>query len=97
MKPDTQLMHKAPGPATAHTINAVLAEAERAGGTVLAEGLETPAHLDLAVSAGATLGQGWLFEKPTGQLPPASTHLPPAAHDTHVPATDEADGSSTTC
>lgn len=58
---------------------------------MLAEGIETPAHLDLAVSAGATLGQGWLFGKPTEQLLPASTHLPPAAHDTHVPATEEAD------
>lgn len=76
MKLDMQLLHRAPGAATARSVNAVLAEAERSSGTVLAEGIETRAHLDLAVSAGATLGQGWLFGRPTEQLPPVSTHQP---------------------
>jgi EAL domain-containing protein (putative c-di-GMP-specific phosphodiesterase class I) len=42
-------------------VNAVLAEAERTGATILAEGIETVAHEVAALSMGATLGQGWLY------------------------------------
>ncbi len=35
---------------------------------ILAEGIETPRHLDAAKAMGATLGQGWLFGRP-GPLP----------------------------
>jgi hypothetical protein len=48
----------------------VAAEAERSGATLLAEGIETKAHLRRARSMGATLGQGRLFGGP-GPLPAA--------------------------
>jgi EAL domain-containing protein (putative c-di-GMP-specific phosphodiesterase class I) len=49
-------------------INAVLTEAARTGAAVLAEGVETPEHMNMARSLGATLGQGWYFGRP-GPLP----------------------------
>jgi EAL domain-containing protein (putative c-di-GMP-specific phosphodiesterase class I) len=45
-------------------VNAVRAQAERTGATVLAEGIETEVHLRTALAMGATLGQGWLFGRP---------------------------------
>ncbi len=48
----------------ARTINAVRAEAERTGAVILAEGIETEAHLRRAKAMGAKLGQGWLFGAP---------------------------------
>jgi EAL domain-containing protein (putative c-di-GMP-specific phosphodiesterase class I) len=66
-------------PHTGHAqavIAAVHAEAGRGGGAViLAEGIETPAHLAAARSIGATLGQGFLLGRPA-PLPHAVT--PPA-------------------
>jgi EAL domain-containing protein (putative c-di-GMP-specific phosphodiesterase class I) len=55
---------------TAHVVNAVAAEAERSGALVLAEGIETDAHLNRARAFGARLGQGWLFGRPD-ELPAA--------------------------
>ncbi|MTV24119.1 EAL domain-containing protein [Nitriliruptoraceae bacterium ZYF776] len=52
----------------ARVVTAVLAHAERTGATVLAEGVEDDAHLELARSIGASLGQGWAFGRP-GPLP----------------------------
>ena len=40
---------------------AVRAYAEWSGATILAEGVETPLHIDRAKALGATLGQGYLF------------------------------------
>ena len=40
---------------------AVRAYAEWSGAAIVAEGLETPAHIDRARAMGATLGQGYLF------------------------------------
>ena len=51
-------------PAASAVVNAVLAEAERTGAAVLAEGIESPRHLAVARAMGATLGQGWLFGRP---------------------------------
>src|ERR1700761_6484302 len=48
----------------ARVINAVRAEAERSGATILAEGIETERHLERALAMGAKLGQGWLFGRP---------------------------------
>jgi EAL domain-containing protein (putative c-di-GMP-specific phosphodiesterase class I) len=45
-------------------VDAVRAEADRTGALILAEGIETPEHLDTARSLGATLGQGWLLGYP---------------------------------
>jgi EAL domain-containing protein (putative c-di-GMP-specific phosphodiesterase class I) len=55
----------------ARVVNAVLAQSERTGATILAEGIETPHHADVARSMGATLGQGWLYGRP-GPLPATS-------------------------
>jgi EAL domain-containing protein (putative c-di-GMP-specific phosphodiesterase class I) len=48
----------------ARVINAVRAESERSGAVILAEGIETEAHLQRALAMGAKLGQGWLFGRP---------------------------------
>ena len=53
---------------TARVLNAVLAHAETTGALVLAEGIETEAHLASAKALGAQYGQGWLFGRP-GPLP----------------------------
>jgi EAL domain-containing protein (putative c-di-GMP-specific phosphodiesterase class I) len=53
----------------ARVVHAVVAEAERTGAVVLAEGIETEAHVVFARSLGAVLGQGWHFGRP-GELSP---------------------------
>ncbi len=53
--------------------------ARSSGARVLAEGLETDAHVERALSLGATLGQGWRFGRP-GPLDAHDPALPrPAA------------------
>ncbi|MGY2128270.1 EAL domain-containing protein [Blastococcus sp. SYSU DS0617] len=64
IKLDLSLVQNRPGPAIAEIMNAVNAHAERTGALVLAEGIETQAHLATARALGATLGQGWLFGRP---------------------------------
>ena len=64
--------------ASARVLNAVAAEAERSGAVLLAEGIETEAHLARARAVGATLGQGWLFGRP-GALPATRAAVPVAA------------------
>jgi EAL domain-containing protein (putative c-di-GMP-specific phosphodiesterase class I) len=49
---------------SATIVNAVRAYAERSGAVILAEGIETPRHLETAMGMGATLGQGYLFGQP---------------------------------
>ncbi|NIH70225.1 diguanylate cyclase domain-containing protein [Modestobacter marinus] len=69
VKLDLRLVQNGPGPAIAEVMNAVNAYAERSGARVLAEGIETEAHLRNAKALGATLGQGWLFGRPApGQV-----------------------------
>jgi EAL domain-containing protein (putative c-di-GMP-specific phosphodiesterase class I) len=69
IKLDRRLTQGQLPPATAaRVINAVRAEAERSGAVILAEGIETEAHLRRAEALGARLGQGWLFGRP-GSLP----------------------------
>jgi hypothetical protein len=43
---------------------AIMAHAERSGAVILAEGIESEAHLEQAYAFGATYGQGWLFGRP---------------------------------
>lgn len=52
----------------------MLAETETTGAAILAEGIETKAHLAVAKSMGATIGQGWLWGR-AAVLPP--TTVPP--------------------
>ena len=76
VKLDLALIQQRPTVEMAAVVNAVHAYAEETGTTVLAEGIETQAHVDRAVALGATLGQGWFFGRP-GQLP--HTPHPPAS------------------
>ncbi len=65
VKLDLSLVQQRASPAVAEIMNAVNAYAERSGALVLAEGIETEAHLAIARALGATLGQGWLLGRPT--------------------------------
>jgi hypothetical protein len=53
----------------------VNAETERTGATILAEGIETEAHLATARAMGARLAQGWHFGRP-GDLPAEPSAAP---------------------
>lgn len=86
VKLDLRLIQDRPSRAVAEIMNAVNAHAERTEALLLAEGIETVQHLDAALALGATLGQGWLFGRPTAD-PTARTGgsslaLPPAAPPT---------------
>jgi diguanylate cyclase (GGDEF)-like protein/PAS domain S-box-containing protein len=67
VKLDLSLVQDRPSPACAEIMNAVNAYAERSGALVLAEGIENEVHLASARALGATLGQGWLFGRPTAE------------------------------
>jgi EAL domain-containing protein (putative c-di-GMP-specific phosphodiesterase class I)/RimJ/RimL family protein N-acetyltransferase len=68
IKLDLRLIQENTTAEIAAIINAVIAQAERTGATVLAEGIETGEHQARALAMGATLGQGWLLGRP-GPLP----------------------------
>jgi EAL domain-containing protein (putative c-di-GMP-specific phosphodiesterase class I) len=68
IKLDLRLLGERSGADLARVVTAVGAEAERRRATVLAEGIDTPAALDLARAVGASLGQGYLLGEP-GPLP----------------------------
>ena len=81
VKLDLSLVQQRPTPAIAEIMSAVNAYAERTGALLLAEGIETVEHLEAARALGATLGQGWMFGRPTRQLrgedrPVAALRLP---------------------
>ena len=64
IKLDLRLVQDRPSTDQAAIVSAVAAEHERTGAQILAEGIETEAHVTLARSLGATLGQGWHFGRP---------------------------------
>ncbi|WP_346623447.1 EAL domain-containing protein [Blastococcus montanus] len=83
VKLDLRLVQERPGPAIAQIMNAVNAYAQATGAVILAEGIEDHAHLAMARALGASVGQGWLFGRPTptpdssrpvGALPPPAEH-----------------------
>ncbi|GAA2375883.1 hypothetical protein Cme02nite_05600 [Catellatospora methionotrophica] len=79
IKLDRHIVQGRPTHETAQVVNAVLAESERTGAIILAEGIETERHLAAAISMGATLGQGWLLGRPgplPGQFERPDTDLP---------------------
>ena len=82
------IQERRPSRTTARVLNAVAAEAERSGAVLLAEGIETEAHLARARAVGATLGQGWYFGRP-GELP-ADPAAPPAAVPIRPPTAEHA-------
>jgi EAL domain-containing protein (putative c-di-GMP-specific phosphodiesterase class I) len=65
IKLDLRLVQQHTTVEIAEIINAVLAHAERTGALLVAEGIETPKQAQLALAMGATLGQGWLYGRPT--------------------------------
>ncbi|QZT58406.1 EAL domain-containing protein [Mycolicibacterium austroafricanum] len=72
----------------ARTIAAVLAHQERTGATILAEGIETDAHLEQALAYGATLGQGYRFGyRGARAAEPARVRLPTSAASPSKPGT----------
>jgi len=71
IKLDMALVQGRPDRSTAQVMHAVNAYAEHSGARVLAEGIETEAHLGNALALGASLGQGWMFGRPTDE--PVST------------------------
>jgi diguanylate cyclase (GGDEF)-like protein/PAS domain S-box-containing protein len=79
IKLDLRLVQEQPTTEIAEIVNAVNAERERTGATVLAEGIETAEHLQLAKALGATLGQGWFFGRPGALEPPAAPPARPVA------------------
>ena len=88
IKLDVSLVTQRPDSDQAAIMSAVMAHSEDTGATILAEGVETPAHLDQALALGATLGQGWLFGRPQELV----RHDPPPhpiafARPTSAPAT----------
>jgi EAL domain-containing protein (putative c-di-GMP-specific phosphodiesterase class I) len=64
IKLDLSLIQGSPDIAIARTINGVLAEVERTGAIILAEGIETREHANTALAMGATIAQGWRFGRP---------------------------------
>jgi hypothetical protein len=69
-------MHLVQGPVDmqgALVAEAVGAYAASSGAHILAEGIETEAHLQRALALGATFGQGWMFGHP-GALPDLHPH-----------------------
>jgi EAL domain-containing protein (putative c-di-GMP-specific phosphodiesterase class I) len=64
IKLDLAVLQQSPSRESAAVVHAVNAEAEATGALVLAEGIETEAHLRRARALGATHGQGWLFGHP---------------------------------
>jgi len=64
IKLDLRLVQAQPTEEVAWIVSAVLAESERTGALILAEGVETERHVAVARAMGATLGQGWFFGVP---------------------------------
>jgi EAL domain-containing protein (putative c-di-GMP-specific phosphodiesterase class I)/DICT domain-containing protein len=78
VKLDISLIHNHPSRRSGEVMNGVCAYAEQTGAVILAEGIETEAHLLAARSLGATLAQGWYFGRP-GPLPATHPHPEAAA------------------
>jgi EAL domain-containing protein (putative c-di-GMP-specific phosphodiesterase class I) len=68
VKLDLRLVQGRTTAEVARIVNAVRAQAERTGARIVAEGIETRRHAELARTLGATIGQGWLYGRP-GRLP----------------------------
>jgi hypothetical protein len=60
-----RIVQEPDNPGVSVVTDAVRAYAAESGAAVLAEGIETEAHHERAVALGATLGQGWLYGRPS--------------------------------
>jgi EAL domain-containing protein (putative c-di-GMP-specific phosphodiesterase class I) len=83
VKLDLRLVQQHPDTEVAEIVNAVLAERERSRIAIVAEGIETEAHLASARAMGATLGQGWLLGRPgpLSSRPASGGPAPPVIHE----------------
>ncbi len=88
VKLDLTLVQQRPDRAVAEIMTAVTAYAERSGAHILAEGIETELHEQMARSLGATLGQGWRFGRPA-PLPPGAAALPVPRRPLVLPRADK--------
>ena len=68
IKLDLRLIQGRTTAEVARIVNAVRAQAEQTGAHILAEGIETRRHAEIARTMGATIGQGYLYGRP-GRLP----------------------------
>lgn len=64
IKLDLRLAQDTPTTEIAEIVNAVNAETERTGVTILAEGIENDEHLATSLAMGGRIGQGWMFGRP---------------------------------
>ena len=86
VKLDLRLIQQRPTEEIAAIVNAVAAYREETGAAIIAEGIETQAHLDMARAAHADLGQGWMLGRP-GPLAQALPWTPePLPHRRAAPA-----------
>lgn len=75
IKLDLALVQKRSTRDIGRVVAAVAEHVELNGGEIVAMGIETEAHLERALTLGATLGQGWFFGRP-GPLPDHLTQPP---------------------
>ena len=68
IKLDLRLVQQRPPAEIGMVMSAVMAQAERTGALIVAEGVEDEADREAALALGATLGQGWHYGAP-GPLP----------------------------
>ncbi len=73
VKLDLRLIQNRPSQEIASVMHAVNAYTESSGALLLAEGIESEAHLASARGLGARFGQGWLFGRPGEALSPLPT------------------------
>jgi EAL domain-containing protein (putative c-di-GMP-specific phosphodiesterase class I) len=64
VKLDMRLVQDLSWPVRTEALDALAAYRNKANAVVVAEGIETPHHLSIAVALGATLGQGFLLGRP---------------------------------
>lgn len=88
VKLDLRLVREHGSLEIAQITNAVRAYAEESGAAVVAEGVETERDHDVALILGATLGQGWLYGRPSA-LP---AELSGRRDMARVPPLHQADG-----
>lgn len=77
IKLDMHLLRHPNDAATARVVNSVIAQAERSGAVILAEGVETAQHLATARAMGASIVQGWLTGRPAPLPTEGAPSLPP--------------------
>jgi EAL domain-containing protein (putative c-di-GMP-specific phosphodiesterase class I) len=68
IKLDLRLVQQRPTAEIGLVMSAVMAQCERTGAVVVAEGVEDESDREAALALGATLGQGWMLGRP-GALP----------------------------